>query len=145
MSGDAIIARVASVTADRNADFKRLKQFEREGKIELHTVAIEGNEKTRGVVRKEHPIGVTDSKFALIGECAIAGNNNHYKAIQDILGMQNHGDILHLERHIESRRDVFVTDDNDFLCCRERLAERFGVLILSCDELEKAISKGRIA
>lgn len=128
-----------TASVDKNADLKALKKVEVSGLVELFAVAIEGFEDTGKIPNKALPIGVIGSKFGLIGSCVIAADDNKYHAIQKIVDRQNHGDCLHLQRHIESGRDVFVTDDNDFLSCRDQLAEAFGVTILTVVELVKRV------
>ncbi|MDW3118977.1 MAG: hypothetical protein R8G60_15265 [Roseovarius pacificus] len=85
---------------------------------------------------KEPPVGVYGSKFSTWDNCVFAGENSSYPEVEKIIGKHNHGDCLHLERHIASGRDVFVTDDNDFLSKRTLLEERFEICILTIEELE---------
>lgn len=129
-----------TVTVDRNADLKALRKLEAKGLIELFAVAIEGFEDTNKLKNKELPIAIIGSAFALIGRSSIARNDTPYRRIQAIVGKQNHGDCIHLERHITSGRDVFVTDDNDFLSCRDCLQSEFGVRILTVFELTTQLS-----
>jgi hypothetical protein len=126
-----------SVSVDKNANLKALRRLEGFGLVELFAVAIEGIEDTSKLKNQEPPVGVWDSPHAKWGAAVWSGENSKYKEIEQIVGKQNHGDCLHLERHIESKRDVFVTDDNDFLRCRDRLMSAFGVTILTVAELEK--------
>ena len=128
-----------TVSVDRNADLKALKKLEASGLVELFAVAIEGFEDTRKLKNKEPPVAVWDSPLTTWDNSAWASEDSSYEEIEKIVGRQNHGDCLHLERHIESGRDVFVTDDNDFLSCRDRLAEAFGVTILTVTELTKRV------
>ncbi|MEQ9568129.1 MAG: hypothetical protein RLN85_20345, partial [Pseudomonadales bacterium] len=131
---------VLSVTADRNANLKLLKNLSKQGKIQLHSVAIEGNQKARGKINKELPMAVLDSPFALLDQCVLGDDDTHFKEIEETIGKHNHGDVLHLERHLNSGRDLFVTDDRDFLDCRKTLCERFGVTVLSCSEIQEAFA-----
>ena len=82
-----------SVTCDKNADLRRLRQLQRIGLIELHTLAIEGFENTPKIKNKELQIAVIGSKFAKIGQSAIASNHTPYKVIQSLIGKENHGDL----------------------------------------------------
>jgi len=128
--------RKITVTCDKNANLKKLRTLERNEEIEIHAVSIEGIEDTKKITNQQLPIAVFDSKFATIGNCVIAADDTPYSEIQRIIGKHNHGDCLHLERHISSGRDVFVTDDNDFLSKRGDLQQRFGVTIKTVEELE---------
>jgi hypothetical protein len=89
---------------------------------------------------QEPPIAVWDSPLAGWDKSVWASDDSKYSKIERIVGRQNHGDCLHLERHIESKRDVFVTDDNDFLSCRHQLSEEFGVNILTVAELTERVA-----
>jgi len=62
-----------------------------------------------------------------------------YSEIRQILGKEHHADILHLERHYNSGRDYFVTDDNDFLAKRIELDEALGLKIVTVNELEELL------
>lgn len=134
-----------TVSVDKNADLKALRKLEASGLVELFAVDIEGFEDTKKVKKKELPIAVIDSPFGLIGRSVIAADDNKYQAIQQIVGKQNHGDCLHLERHISSGRDLFVTDDNDFLSCREELDKVLGIIVLSVTELIQCFADGSAA
>lgn len=126
------------VTCDQNADLKRLRQLEIKGLIQLYGVAIEEIKNTRRIKshNKELPIAVIDSEFSIIGSCVIASDETPYLDIESVIGKQHHADVLHLERHIESKRDIFVTNDNDFLTKRHLLEEKFGTQIMTNEELE---------
>ena len=124
------------ITVDKNADLKALKRLEVAGSVKLFAVAIEGFQDTKKLKNKEPPIAVWDSPLAGWDNAVWASDDSKYPEIEKIVGRQNHGDCLHLERHIESGRDVFVTDDNDFLSCRDQLSETFGVTILTVNELK---------
>jgi hypothetical protein len=126
-----------TVSVDKNADLKSLKRLEASGLIELFAVSIEGFEDTKKLKNQEPPIAVWDSPLGGWDKSVWASDDSKYSDIERIVGKQNHGDCLHLERHIESKRDVFVTDDNDFLSCRHQLSEEFGVTILTVGELKE--------
>ncbi|MEO8244515.1 MAG: hypothetical protein ABI832_19645 [bacterium] len=124
-----------TVTVDRSANLKELRVLEAARLIEIHVVAIEGFQDTRNLPRKELPGAIINSRFAVIGRSSIVRSDTKYAEIQRIVGKQNHGDCIHLERHIASGRKFFITDDNDFLSCRGELHRLFGVTILTVAEL----------
>lgn len=134
-----------TVSVDKNADLKALRKLEADGLVELFAVSIEGFEDTSKVRNKELPIAVWGSPFARWGSSCWASNDSPYQDIERIVGKQNHGDCLHLERHIIGRRDVFVTDDNDFLRCRGELNVAFGVTIMTVAELEERLDDADLA
>lgn len=128
-----------TVSVDKNADLKALRRLEAADLVELFAVSIEGFEDTKKLKNQEPPLAVWDSPLGGWGNSVWASDNSKYSEIEKIVGRQNHGDCLHLERHIESKRDVFVTDDNHFLCCREQLASAFDVTILTVSELQMRV------
>lgn len=130
------------VTVDRNADLKALRKLEADGLLELYVVAIEGFEDTGKVKNKVMPVAVADSPFSRIGSSRIAADDTSYRAIQRIVGKQNHGDCIHLEAHIASGRELFVTDDNDFLSKKEELKNELGVEVATVTELQQRFAKG---
>ncbi|WP_323775974.1 hypothetical protein [Leisingera sp.] len=127
--------RKLTVTCDRCANIKVLRRLELDGLIEIHAIAIEGMEDNRKVSQKHLPTAVVDSPFAKIGSAVIASDENLYFPISKAMTRDNHGDALHLEGHLRDGRDVFVTDDNDFLSRRDELEAEFGVTIKTADEL----------
>ena len=129
------------VTVDVSADLRRLKRLESTGKIELFAVAIENHKNTRKIKNKQLPTALIGSKFATIGNSVIASETNKFHHLQSIVGKEHHADILHLERHLESDRDYFVTDDNDFLSKREMLFDQLGVQIVTVEELEDLVKE----
>ena len=131
--------RKLAISVDKNADLKALRKLEVSGLVELYAVGIEGFENTKKLKNKELPVAVWGSPLTTWGNSCWAGEESKYRAIERIVGRQNHGDCLHLERHIESKRDVFVTDDNDFLSCRDQLASEFNVTILTVSELQQRL------
>ena len=128
-----------TITADVSADLKRLKNLEGKGLVEIHVVNIENHIHTRKIQKKEMPIAVIGSPHAKIGNAVVAGNKNLHSEIRQILGKEHHADILHLERHYNSGRDYFVTDDNDFLAKRLELDEALGLKIVTVNELEELL------
>lgn len=132
-----------TVTCDQNADLKRLRRLEIDGKIELHAVAIEELKHTKRISNqnKEKPMGVWGSPHAKWGEAVWGSETSSFKEIQKIIGKENHADVLHLERHVNSGRDYFVTNDNDFLKHRAVLEKTFAIRITTVDELEIELHK----
>ncbi|MCB6179996.1 hypothetical protein LHP98_17900 [Rhodobacter sp. Har01] len=129
-----------TVSVDRNADLKALRKLEAAGLVELFGVSIEGIQDTKKLKNQEPPIAVWDSPLGGWDKSVWASDDSKYSEIERIVGRQNHGDCLHLERHIESKRDVFVTDDKHFLSCRHQLSEAFGVTILTVSELTERLA-----
>lgn len=130
------------VSCDRNVNIKPLRKLERDGKIEIFGVAIEGHEDNRKLTNKVLAPGFIESPFSTIGNCKIVPNETPRNEIEDIIGREHHGDVIHFLDHLVSGRDVFVTDDNDFLSNRDALEERFGTMIRTLDEL-LTIMKGK--
>ncbi|PWE28762.1 hypothetical protein DDZ14_18830 [Maritimibacter sp. 55A14] len=81
------------------------------------------------------PHAFIGSRFATIGNSKIVPNETPKKEIEEIVGRQHHGDVLHFLDHLTSGRDVFVTEDNDFLSKRTTLEERFKTKIRTTEEL----------
>ena len=113
----------------------------REGKIEIFAVSIENHLGTNKITKKEIALAVIGSPHATIGNSVIASSVNKYSEIRGVIGREHHADILHLERHLNSGRDYFLTDDNDFLTKKEELFEQFGVKVVTVDELEALVIK----
>ncbi|GHA54874.1 hypothetical protein GCM10008927_20870 [Amylibacter ulvae] len=124
-----------TVSCDVNVNIKPLRKLEQENKIKIYAVAIEGIEKNKKISNKELPIAVIGSAFFKIGSAKIASVDTAYTKIQKIIGKPHHGDVLYLEGHISSGRDIFVTDDNDFLSKRDVLQDEFNIVIKTTSEL----------
>ena len=124
-----------TVTCDRNSDIKTLRKLEQQGKIKIYGVAIEGHEDNRKLSNKTLVPAYIGSPFAIVGNSRIVPNETPKKEIEQIIGRQHHGDVLHFLDHVISDRDVFVTDDNDFLLRRCVLEKRFDTRIQTVDEL----------
>ena len=129
------------VSCDRNVNIKVLRQLELRGMIEVHGVAIEGHEDNRKLSNKTLAYAFIGSPFAKIGNCKIVPNETPKKEIEEIIGSQHHGDVRHFLDHLLSGRDVFVTDDNDFLSKRAILEQRFKTKVLTTEELAE-MTKG---
>ncbi|NVK15603.1 MAG: hypothetical protein HWE35_15640 [Rhodobacteraceae bacterium] len=124
-----------TVTCDENANFKLLRRLEVDGYIEIHATSIERITPNRKATNKHLPTAILDSPFSVLDGCVIAEDDTPLHAIRDIIGAEHKGDVVHLEAHLRDRRDVFVTDDNDFLSMREELESRFGMTIKTTAEL----------
>ena len=129
------------ISCDRNANIKALGKLHLEGKIEIHGVAIEGHEDNRKLPNKTLPYTFIGSPFSRIGRCKIAPAETPKEEIEKIIGRQHHGDVIHFLDHVLSERDIFVTDDNDFLSKRDILEERFKTKILTVDEFLEIMSE----
>lgn len=123
------------VTADISANMKTLRSLEQRGLIEIHVVNIENHKSSKKHKRKKNPIGIFDGPFSFFGEVVFAADDTPYHVLNKIIGKEHHADVLHLESHIESGHDFFITEDNDFLSKREVLREKLEVEILTPDEL----------
>lgn len=126
---------ILTITVDANANQKLLRRLELEGHVELHAIKIENMIGNKKIKRKDLPIAVIDSPHATIGNSVIAANDTRYNEISTAMTKDNHGDALHLDGHIRSKRDVFVTDDNDFLLRRGALEEKFCISIKTSEEV----------
>lgn len=127
--------KVFSITRDSGANVKALKLLESKGFIKIFDVMLENGRENKRVKDKILPIGVWG--HALWGEAVWAGDNSKYDDIRTVIGKNNIKDAMHLEAHIRSSHDYFVTEDNDFLNKRDILAQKFGVKIITLQELKK--------
>ncbi len=75
-----------------------------------------------------------------MGEAVYAGVDNKYMEIREVLGADKVKDAMKLEAHLRNKLDYFVTEDNDFLKKREILKNKFGVNIVTPQELESVCS-----
>lgn len=124
-----------TLTVDANANQRFLRQLESRGFVELHAINIENMTDNKKMKRKHMPLAVLDSPHSTIGNCVIASNETIWPEVSAAMTKGNHGDAMQLEGHIRSGRDVFVTDDRDFLSRRDRLKEQFGVTVKSTEEI----------
>ena len=127
------------ITRDACASVKILKKFEKEGCIEIYDVMLEGGRENKKVKRKILPLGVLD--HSRWNEAVWAGDGNAYDGLCKILGKDKIEDAMHLEAHIRNKFDYFVTEDTDFLCKREVLKKKFGVNIVTPNELQELCSE----
>lgn len=126
---------VLKITADVSANMKILRDLEKKGLIEIHVVNIENHKLSNKIKNKKNPVAILDSEFALLDYCVIASDSTPYESIQQIMGKQHHADILHFESHLESKHDIFITEDTDFLSKRRRLSDAFATKIMTPEEL----------
>jgi hypothetical protein len=130
-----------SLTVDGNANQKLLRQLERQGFVEIHALNIESAIDNKRLKRKDMPLAVIGSPHSTIGNSIIAADDTIWPDISAAMTKDNHGDAMQLEGHIRSGRDIFVTDDKDFLERRGALREKFGVTVKSTQEIA-AMFKG---
>ncbi len=87
------------------------------------------------VKNKDVPLAVSSSPHSTIENTVIAADDTIYPELSKFMTKNNHGDAMHLDGHIRSGRDLFVTDDNDFLSCKKELFEKFGIQIKTSIEV----------
>lgn len=131
--------RKMRITRDSGANVKILKKLEKEGFIEIHDVMLESGRENKKVKNKVLPVGVWN--HSRWGEAVWAGDDNTYDDLREILGKDKIEDAMQLEAHIRNKFDYFVTEDHDFLDKRDTLKEKFGVNIVTPDELQKLCQK----
>lgn len=124
-----------SLTVDGNANQRLLRRLERDGFVEIHAMNIESAIGNKRLNRKDMPLAVIGSPHSTIGNCVIAADNTIWADISAVMTRDNHGDAMQLEGHIRSGRDIFVTDDKDFLNRRDALKKKFGVTVKSTQEI----------
>jgi hypothetical protein len=124
-----------TLTVDGNANQKLLRQLQKKGLVELHAMNIESMINNKKLKKKDMPLAVVDSPHSTIGNSVIAANDTIWPKIAAAMTKDNHGDAMQLEGHIRSGRDVFVTDDRDFLERRDKLKKQFGVTVKSTKEI----------
>lgn len=123
------------ITRDSGADVKLLKILERKGWIKIFDVMLENGRDNSKVAEKMLPLGVWD--HGRWGECLWADSDNQYDAIRNVVGSQNVKDAMHLEAHLRSSNDYFVTEDkDDILNKRVELRKQFGIKVVSPEELQ---------
>ncbi|MEP0190056.1 MAG: hypothetical protein ABJE00_06535 [Erythrobacter sp.] len=124
-----------TLTVDGNANQKLLRRLESKGFVELHALNMESMISNKKMNRKDMPLAVLDSPHSTLDNCVIAANDTIYSNVSNVMTKDNHGDAMQLEGHIRSGRDVFVTDDRDFLDRRDALKGQFGVEVKSTKEI----------
>jgi len=128
------------VTRDSGANVKVLRQLELDGLITVFDILLENGRENRKVKQKIKPIGVWG--HSRWGESVWADKNDPaYEQILAIVGHDNVKDAMHLEAHLRSGNDVFVTEDTDFLKNRRALEAQFACTILTPAELKDRLLK----
>jgi len=130
-----------SLTVDGNADQRLLRQLENQGFVEIHAINIESAIDNKKLTRKDMPLAVFDSPHSTFDNCVIASDDTIWPDISAAMTKDNHGDAMQLEGHIRSGRDIFVTDDKDFLNRRDALREKFGVTVKSTREIAEMFNR----
>lgn len=128
--------RKVKITRDSGANFKLLKNLANENYIEIFDVLTENE--TCKVKNKILPTAIFG--YSEYGACELAGAGV-YEEILEVIGKENFGDAVKLDTHIRNNFDYFITEDNDFLSKREVLKEKFGVQILTPEELKRLCQK----
>lgn len=124
-----------SVTCDSSANKQILRQLERRGLIKIFDVNIETFSKKTDKIKA---VAVWDhSKW---DDGSVWGDgSSHFQSAKEIIGGHNIGDVRHLEAHLRSGNDFFITEDLDEFIRngrREELEEKFsGLRIMTPDEL----------
>lgn len=129
-----------SVTRDSGANVKLLKKLEKDGLIKIHDVMMENGRVNKKVKEKILPTGVWN--HSVWGEFVWGSDDSAYDDILKIIGKNHIEDVMHLEAHIRSKQDYFVTEDRDFLDKREELKAAFPVKIVTPTELEGICRQG---
>ena len=125
------------VTRDSGANVKTLRRLERAGLIECHDVKLENGRENKKIKRKILPVMVWG--HARWGEAVRADKDCYFDEISEIIGKDGIADAMHLEAHLRSEHDVFVTEDNDFLSKRDQLSAAFGCGIMTPEELAEML------
>ena len=86
------------------------------------------------------PIAVWDSPHTGWDNAVYSTEDNSYETLRRIIGHDHQADVLHLEGHIRTGNEYFVTEDSDFLSKRQILNDQLGVTILTPEELELLLS-----
>lgn len=128
--------RKVKITRDSGANFKLLKNLVNENYIEIFDVLTENE--TRKVKNKILPTAIFG--YSEYGACELAGAGV-YEEILEIIGKENFGDAVKLDTHIRNNFDYFVTEDNNFMKKREILEKKFGVKIVTPNELMELCHK----
>lgn len=125
-----------SVTCDSSANKKILRELEKLGLIQIFDVNIETFSKK---TEKVKAVAVWDHSKWNDGSVWGSGSG-HFQSAKEIIGGHNIGDAQHLEAHLRSGNDVFVTEDLDEFIRngrREELERKFsGLKIMTPDELK---------
>ena len=109
------------VTADINADYKKLKVWENKGVITLVGIRIENNWGRKSAILPTAIIDHAKVGYAIVGS---SGQEKVFETLKKIIGRHNIEDCIHLEAHIRDRYDYFATEDADILDHRETLESK---------------------
>ncbi len=130
------LGKLLSITCDSSANKKILHELERCGAIKIFDVNIEtyskNTEKIKAVAVHGH------SKW---DDGSVWGDDSgHFQSAKEIIGGHNIGDVRHLEAHLRSGNDIFITEDLDEFIRngrREELERKFsGLKIMTPQELK---------
>lgn len=128
-----------SITADINANLKKLKRLEQQALIEIYQIGIETpSPKTKKIL----PTAV--SNHVVFGQAVFGSEESSitFEKIKTLVGKNNIKDAMHLSNHIRDKRDYFVTEDKDILKARQQLKQYFpGLKIRTSNELLTELSK----
>ncbi len=128
------------ITRDSSANVKLLKKLENKGLIKIFDVMLENGRENRKIKEKILPIGVWG--HSRWDECVWGDEDNKYDEILHLIGRQNIKDAMHLETHLRSENDYFVTQDkDDILSKRDELLKQFGIKAVSPEELQLILNK----
>lgn len=133
---------VLLVTADSNANEKILKELVYEGLIEYSFANLEKGLDKKNKKRPNEPAFFTLNISTLDGDDILASDEIYdiSAKLQLVLGKINWKDRRQLESHYYSNNEVFVTDDNDMLCCRGKLS-KLGFNIMTTNELVQYVRR----
>ena len=143
---------------NKQATLERLFQLHKEGKIEIAiTTRVKtdtyGKDKNSRIWRKikdwirEYHIKVLPCigrwEISYWDEDIWSGEKELIldKKLKDIIGSENINDIDHLMAHIRHKRDIFITDDSDFLNVKNALEKKFSIKILTPEDAVSYLRK----
>ncbi|HAU65844.1 MAG: hypothetical protein A2017_17700 [Lentisphaerae bacterium GWF2_44_16] len=131
--------KILSITCDSSANKKTLCDLEKRGFIKIFDVNIETFSKQTTKIKAVAVRG--HSKW---DDGSVWGDDsNNFQEAKEIIGGHNMGDVRHLEAHLRSGNDVFVTEDLDEFIRdgrREELESKFSDLkIMTPEELKNLL------
>lgn len=149
------------IAKDHNPDVDKL--FEMNGKEEVKifktdVVDTELSKKSREKSATLHEdLGVARIGHSRIGHAVIGGESDVSESdrMMEIIFPETKGekpnakkvrDVMHLLTHKKHNRDIFVTNDRDFITKKEELKSEFGIVVMTPQEcvqhiIEKNIMK----
>ncbi|MFA4844981.1 MAG: hypothetical protein WC654_00265 [Patescibacteria group bacterium] len=127
------------VTCDSGANKKILKLLEQRKLIKIFDVNIETCSRN---TEKIQAVGVWG--YSKWDDGSVWGNgSDNFQEAKEIIGGHNMGDVRHLEAHLRSGNDIFVTEDLDEFIRdgrREELESKFSELkIMTPEELKNLL------